>query len=190
MSELLIEMGAPASNVYLRTTYFDAQDRPKMTTVASATDLVDDPHVAATAMRYQLGPFAQVEIFEWHGDLKSATKEAKRRAYKVPLEDYNKDVSHDWIIAFLLKTNPGGSIIMKDPSPVQAEDLAQIMAVARQHPAYQDHLVVFKSADEQTVILEKGEISMIPTTEWVSREIELWKKAKREGQKFLDDPFA
>jgi hypothetical protein len=168
---------APEGQAYLRATVFQPP-RPPRTQVASAADLEIDIHQMADLMRRQSGPNADIEIFLWPGDLSDATAEATRRARtRIPRLQRDKDAIHDWLIASFILVKAGGSVVAPSQAPLTAASIAEVFEVARQHPAYQDHLVILGGRDGPVVMIDKGVVLVLSEKEFRVRGGDYVKRA-------------
>jgi hypothetical protein len=157
---------------YLRATTF-AHYRKPATEIIAAEDLEDDVHVVANALRNQHGQKADVEIFQWSGDLASARVEADRRAAegRVPNERRVADATHDWAVARMVMTPPGTLIAMPEVFiRLPAETLRQILEAVRQHPAWRNHSFFVVSGDQKIVQMVEGRVEIKEPTEEMEEE--------------------
>lgn len=131
--------------------------------VMSKDDLQEDIHVFANRTREQFGDDAEVEIFEWDDDLASASAEAKRRSKtRMSQEERHRGTLHDWIIAmFLTKLKAHGNLGVKDPAPLPAAVIKEILEEVRQHPSYEHQTVTVPSSDGKFVFLKAGKVIIV-----------------------------
>ena len=137
-------------------------DPQKKVYVMSKDDLKEDIHVFANGTRERFGDDAEVEIFEWDDDLASAAAEAQRRSKtRISQEERHRDTLHDWIIAmFLTKLKQHGNLGVKDPAPLSAVVIKEVLENVKQHPAYEHQTVSVPSKDGKFVILKAGKVTV------------------------------
>jgi hypothetical protein len=137
-------------------------DPEKKIYVMSKDDLDEDIHVFANRTREKFGDDAEVEIFEWEDDLQSAAAEAQRRSKtRLSQEERHQGTLHDWIIAmFLTKLKKHGSLGVKDPAPLSAARIKEILENVKEHPAYEHQTVSVPSSDGKFVFLKAGRVTV------------------------------
>lgn len=125
------------------------------TVIVSEEDLTVDIHVMANDLRQKAvsaGVDSDVEIFEWAGDLPSASIEGARRAASRldPQRSYYETL-RDWAIPLMNVVKARGLISTKDPSPLPKEAIIKAFTEAMKHPFYKGQVLQTMSADGEVV---------------------------------------
>lgn len=121
-----------------------------MTIVIPEDGLRSDIWTAATGMResIQMNPpeegHIDIEIFEWDGDLTSATLEAQRRALTpLPPTEVYQSILHDHLV-MVMKSGllvKGASIETSKPSPLEKKDIMDVFLKVVKRPEYDGYVL-------------------------------------------------
>ena len=113
--------------LYVRCTLDrNANPEERQTHVLPEDGIKQDIYVFANDTRARF-PGVEVEVFEWDGDLISASVEAHRRAVKSLEEsDRLKGVLRDWALALCTITAPDGVISTTKPSPLSNDEVKEV----------------------------------------------------------------
>lgn len=144
--------------LWLRNTFFDPNKGP-VTAVVPEDGLRQEIHVAATEARSLFGRNADVEIFEWDGDVISASMEAEKRARtRIPEYVHLKNTLHDFLVSNFFLVKPSTVIMTTRRAPLSTEDMKAVALEAMKSPHYRNHTARLISMTGDEVVLGNGGI--------------------------------
>ena len=145
---------------YLRVSVFAANGAT--TVVTAETDLKEPIETVASEFRSRPYPGeADIEIFEYEGDLVSASMEGVRRAQsRIPEEEGHRATLRDWLAMCLYKMTPDGTLALKDAAPLDAKTMGKVFKQVAGYPQYKNQKIMGPSCDDKMVTYEAGRLSI------------------------------
>ena len=148
-------------SLYLRNTLFFPGKVPT-TILIPEESAVPNIWAAANGMRVDIlkkppeKGAIDIEVFEWDGDLVSASLEANRRGQERMSEaESHKNVLHDHIVMIMKlgRLEKGGLIETIDPSPLGKTDIMEVFLKVVKRPEYDGYVLCVHDQNGEPVRL-------------------------------------